>query len=351
MKKCVSVIMLLSLLVGITPASAISIEPANEFGIIESILEDGRVMRVYQRNEAELMVMSEQEADNHEETKRLLSAIGIDQVVIDSYSEEELMTFADSQEISVTTAYIKTDAEGNSVNLSKEQMISELEKLDTAAETYSIVDPPGGGGGEVFIETDTYMEVRLTVAHQSGARYFFAADATWLTMPGQRLTDAIGICAQEIAPEAYTCQGWYSYDETINSNGKITETPYFIFFDSSAMRSSISNGTWEGAGACFDLPKDIAPSSYGYKKCSNFKTHFQFYSNIRDYSSPKNFNVSANYSHATVSVGVSPSLTISASVGSNTVPSVSGSVGVTFTLKSKVENHCVISSHNINYIP
>lgn len=350
MKKRVSIIMFLSFLVGIMPASAISIEPTSEFGIIETTLEDGNVVRVYQRNETELMAMSEQTADNYEKTKSLLSDIGIDQVVIDNYSEEELMTFASSQEISVTTAYIKTDVEGNSMNLSKEQMISELEKLDATTETYSIAPPEGGGGAE-FIGTDTYMEVRLTVARQSGAKYFFAADATWLTMPLQRRTDALGICAQEIAPEANTCQGWYSYDDTTSFNGKVTKTPYFIFIDSGAIRSSISNGTWEGAGACFDLPQDATPSSYGYKVCNNFKAHFQFYANIRDYSSPKYFNVSANYSHATVSVGVSPSLTISANIGSTMIPSVSGGVGITFAPKYNQENHCVISAHNIHYVP
>lgn len=353
MKKLVSVIMLLSLLVGVTPASAISIEAASEFGIIESTLEDGRVMRMYQRDEAEPMARREQTSGNYEETKMLLSAIGIDQVVIDSYSEEELMTFEDSQEISVTTVYVKTDADGNSVSLSKEQMISEMEKLDTAAETYSVVDPPSGGGGEVFVGTDTYMEVKLTVAHQSGAKYFFAADATWLTMPKQRFTDAIGICAQEISPEAYTCQGWYVYDKTTYDNGKVTNEPSkYTFFDGSAIESSLSNGTWEGAGACFKLPENIQESHYPFSiVCSNLKAHFQYYANIRDYANPKYFNVSANYSHATVSVGVTPSLSISASVGSTMVPSVSGSVGVTFRLNSHVENHCVISSHNINYVP
>lgn len=355
MKKCVSVILFLAFLVGIMPASAISIEPANEFGIVETTLEDGSEMRVYHRNEAELMAISEQAADNHEKTKRLLSAIGIDQVIIDHYSEEELMTFADSQEITVTTAYIKTDAEGNSVNLSKEQMLSELEKLGATAGTNMIDDPTIGGGGEVFTGTDSYMEVKLTVARQQGAQYFFAADATWLTMPRQRWTDAIGICAMEIAPEVNTCQGFYTYDQITYYQGETTTKSITSVFDSSNITPSLSNGTWEGAGAHFDIinvPQDSNAPGYNFSITNtNLHAHFQFYANIRDYSNSKYFNVSANYAHTTFVVNASPSLTISGSIGNNNDPSVSASVGVTFSPEIKSENHYVISSHNINYVP
>ncbi len=315
-----------------------------EFQITESVNENYQITRTYTKDPAPLSADQIDDANqSYIRTKSLLSALGISQNAIEHLDTDTLHSFANGKSISVISSYTKCDADGNIVP------VSETEALQAAAEQQRMNlqnltnDVPSIEPYELNHSSDSYMKIDLYVSYLGNARYLFAADARWLTMPKFRLTDSFGICAMGIDVTNDTRSGYWDYVEVSrNSYEGTKETRKTHTMTSSECRNAV-NGNWYGSAEFFTLPGDF-PSSIASSYCKDFHAHFQFYALIHDYTSGKNFTASACYVHSKIKL--SPSISIG--IDFNKAASVSGCIGLQFRGEKDIRG---VDISNIHYVP
>ena len=251
--------------------------------------------------------------DTADRTKALLLAMGWDQEMVDSLSPDDLQDYASCEQITTTVSYVKENAQGDITYISEQEAISGSTALSERPEEVSDVT------------YTSYMRLTHTVTHYGEAYYRFATDAYWMTMPLNRLKDAIGSCAPTLAIDSssrygyYTCNREYydfllgdSFEDTITGTlTPVTGTP---------------NGDWYGSAATFSLPRDVvADPSYGEyitALYSDLRVHYEYKAYLRYSDQETNFNSVGTYSHAKIAPAFSPSISIDLGGG------VSASIGL-----------------------
>lgn len=314
----------------------------------ETIADDGKIVRTYQ---------SDQETHSEEYTKSVLKDLGMNENFISMLSEESLDEYANAESITCITTYTRTDADGNT------QIVRQKE-AENALSTYSdkIDQTPGGleegpaGKGWLNGYTDSYMEISLMIVYIGDGVYYFSVDATWLTEPLWRGWDSIGICASSITIDNETRSGWFKYDTVYKYSSIVdlstTTTPQLVNFTSDEEHrgktgyiSTCNSDGWNGSGALIELPIDIYYEGETYSQSishTNFRAHFEFYGEMQYPSLETNFNVIASYDHATVALGISPSLEIGVS---------GGSFAIGLSIYGITDRRVAETSEPIHYVP
>ena len=112
-----------------------------------------------------------------EEMRGLLTALGLDQDVVASYSLERLEEFCSAKTITVHSAYLRTEEDGTVSYHTREEALAEL-TADQKRET-----------------GDAWMNLRVgwTSGSEGPEGDLFTVTALWLTQPAQGWEDVIGI--------------------------------------------------------------------------------------------------------------------------------------------------------------
>ena len=268
-------------------------------------------------------------------TKDLLASLGMEEAFISKLSEEDLQEYSNSSEIMAVTSYTKKDADGNTVNVTKEEALN-------AAVTRAIVPTPDPGGWASYETsyTDSYMYIAYVVSYRGNGEYKFSVDSTWLTMPIFRGTDSLGACAQNMTVENNTRSGWYSYDWTFGSLATYSNEYVNNNLASGSFYNAI-NGNWYGSAVMFNLPNDVSTNNY-ISLISNYRVHYEYTGKVNYPNQQMNFNTTATYCHTTVGINVALSLGISTSGPSASI----GITGTTFR-----ESRTAEFSSSITYTP
>lgn len=264
-----------------------------------------------------------------EETKALLVSLGMKESAVNKLTTETLQDLANSSNIVVTTSYTKFNEEnGTSTAIPKATALAEASTLQSAQEaafmqtaqnisTFGIKDNESDRPGEF---RDSYMEVIHTAAYQGGGSYLFMVDAKWLTMPTFRGYDSIGSCAMNGTVSPNTQSGYYSYDTTtIDGFGRITHSSTGDITITN--KQNETNGNWYGSAGIIDLPNNISTENTSTMH-SNLEAHYQYEGHVNYPELVSWFNTVGTYSHATISLVFSPSVSIDIGGG------VSASIGL-----------------------
>ena len=322
-----------------------------KLAVSEHAGENNTIIRSYERTVIETSASNVlatagtmQEPSDIEETKELLSALGMRDAFIDELSTEALNEYAECQSFYSVTSYLKVDEEGNTVNVTKEET--------DAAGTRDLTLPPhvqdgdssgGGGYSEIYIDAD--IEVMYLVSYLGQGRYKFSIDVTWLNTPVYRLADSLGACAQNFTVEENTRYGWYSYT-VYSSNGISTTT--------SSQKETLTefenpiNGNWYGSVAIVDIKSDVNNDNAAglniFTRYTSHKMHYEYIGIIHDYTEEHHFSTMATYDHLIIMPSLQvPSLEISTS---------GTSIGIGFdTISTYIDRTTVSLDESIHYVP
>lgn len=290
-----------------------------DFTVAERDGENNTTVRTFERESntsvAEMSVALESTGLSQAkkaETEAILSALGMEDEFIERLSDEALQQYSTSPQIISTVSYIKTDKNGNSVNVTKEE--AEEATAGTRGLTLPphIYDGPTGGGeveGYSGYEQDTYMKLVFVVIYLGNAQYKFSVDATWLTAPFMRLADTLGACAQNFTVENVTRSGWYSYDVIIENLINVTRYSQTNDFQQSDFQNAIT-GNWYGSAVLFHLRADAyaLDPSYPSVYYVNHRIHYEYVGTVLYPSQECYFNTTATYEHT--EIDIIPSLSI-----------------------------------------
>lgn len=277
-----------------------------------------QIIRKYERSRNEANAAAYSEDKDYAYIKTILSALGVDQIVIDKLTEETLKDYANSLEITTTTSYTKTDKDGHNTYL------SESDALQEVANDASMASSPVSG-----TSTDSYMKIVHTASYLGNASYLFSTTATWLKMPTYRMEDTVGSCAPTLAIDNSTRSGWYRYNVKeyvftgIPSNTAYSEEREITKF------ANALNGDWYGSVGYVSLPTDINTSDIRIDY-TDFTSYYQFKAYLRYPALVTNFNSVGCYSHYKSLLSISPSVSISFDTGMTL--GVSATIGLDSTL-------------------
>lgn len=250
-----------------------------------------------------------------EETKAMLSAIGMNDESIDALSSERLAEFADSEEIHTAVYYAKTDTEGKTTYVTEAEALTGVaminaqqfnyqaiqDKANTTYPTLTISDNeeliwiyPEENNYSYIIGYNSYIQLTLVASYITGNFYIYDLCAEWLTMPLFRGTDIMSICTDNPHIEAYTIQGSYEYDVIYTDEaGEIVST-YTIYqeLDRNTDFDIVLNNdnSVGGIAATLNIPTNIAAVKY-----ENYRASFHY----RSGDSPYGYGTFPNYVNAT----------------------------------------------------
>jgi hypothetical protein len=290
------------------------------FAISERTDEYNRIIRSYENNNESLRTAGELDLDK---TKALLVALGMQQKYADRLNTEALQEFAEGKQIIVATSYTKTDADNNVTFLNELTAVQAANTLKAQQDEIKIKNameetPLATTADYDDYFQDSYMRIDYAVTYNGSGEYFYSVDSDWLTMPFFRGWDSLGACAMNGTVTPNSQYGYYFYDITYINNGYITYDAEFEWIDDDY--GNAVNGNWYGSAGYFDLPNDIF-TEYTSIINDNFGAHFQYRGHVTSPSQAGWFNTVGNYTHSTISIGFSPSISIdmsgllSASVG------------------------------------
>lgn len=159
---------------------------------------------------------------------------------------------------------------------------------------------------EIDYEENAYMMV-IHGASIKGAVCDMAVNAEWLTMPAIRSYDSVGACGQylDCLPGTGTCEVSYERKEIV-PGGTHEDT---ISRPISNIQLANDNG-WAGMAAVFKLPEDIVSPEQTILY-SGFYVEFGYKGEITLPDQRVNFNTIGSYTHATIRLTASPSISIS----------------------------------------
>lgn len=301
----------------------------------------GRIIRTYKKDtEAPVLLGAVQVSlnqnsgkGNYGQTKVLLSDLGMNDSSIEALSAETLDIYATAKSIQSIVTYTKTDINGNT------QIINEgiaLEEVSTLAADPNLPVDFGNGDGSYdsyfHKYSDEYMVITMLITEMGDGYFYYTAEATWLTMPLFRFTDAFGICVMQHAIEPSTRRGWVSYTEYFRQDTGL----FTYYYDSETIRETISNyhdctsGNWIGSAIKFNLPDDdydidIDPNNGSliekppllYYK--NFTVHYEFKASVINPELITRFNVTATYDHRKIAIQLNAGVEISTSGSSASI--------------------------------
>lgn len=267
------------------------------FEITESVDSSGKITRSYHQDNSHpvqnslTIAHSNPQTIDYSKTKTLLSVLGMEDDFIKELSSEDLDIYKNSDHITGTVMYYKTDASDNTYPVDEATALREAAQLN--ADEPSNIQPLAN-------KTETYgsiIRVYHATAHQGGGKYLFSTDARWLTMPRFKMKDTIGSCASNCTYTDGTGSGWYTYTKTKRSSGVATPYTYDI---SAKDMDFVTNQGWAGSAAFINIPEN--DSYYTY---TDYKAHYQYRGKVFNPQLITNFNSVGNYCHSLVSFSIS----------------------------------------------
>lgn len=135
--------------------------------------------------------------------------------------------------------------------------------------------------------------------------------ATWLTMPFFRVYDSIGSCAMNgtVTPNTSSGKFWYT-TKTFNM-GNVSSIPSGNITITN--RTNKTNGNWYGSAGIFNLPNDPGGSAGITVMHTDLKAYYEYKGHVTQPTIASYFNTVGTYSHATIGLSVSPSISIDTS--------------------------------------
>ena len=356
MKKLLSALLSLTMVIAISSTAFAADMPITKteetvsvngynFTITESTTPDYTVSRTFTRDEA----TTTRSTPNDDETKAMLLALGMDESEIEAIPLDTLHDYATSEEITVITSYSKRDETTNTtINLPEETALEEAAALSEEQENYAIQKSQGiPTAGEMPNDSttpgffkDSYMKITHSAIKQSGGSYKFTVTATWLTMPVFRGYDSIGACAMNGTVTPNTSSGKYSYTTKLFNMGSVSTSKSGDITITDI--SNEVNGNWYGSVGVFNLPNDVANPNTGVSIMhTDLQAYFEYKGHVSQPKVESYFNTVGTYTHTTISLGFSPSVSI------DTSGSVSASIGIEPGINKDVRN----AEREVHYIP
>ena len=307
------------------------------FEITEYVDEYNRIIRTYENNNIQT-----RSAPDLAKTKAVLVALGMQEENVNMLNTEALNQFALSREITIATAYTKTDGNNNVSYLPEDEAIAAASSLKAKQDAikFSYAQQGAVTRAADYEDTfeDSYMRVDYAVTYRGDGEYFYSVDSEWLTMPAFRFTDSLGACAMNGTITTDSQYGYYWYDSTFINMGNVTKDYTFEYINDNY--GNDVDGNWYGSAGYFNLPNDVY-SEYSSIIHDNFGAHFQYSGHVTSPDEQRWFNTVGNYTHATLSVALSPSISIDYS------GSLSASVGIDVVGDTDIRG----VEFEINYIP
>ena len=186
---------------------------------------------------------------------------------------------------------------------------------------------------------DSYMKITHSAINQGNGSYKFTVNATWLTMPFFRGYDSIGSCAMNGTVTPNTSSGKYWYTTKTYYLGKVTSTPSGNITITN--KSNAVNGNWYGSAGIFNLPNDPGSSNGTTVLHTDLKAYYEYKGHVSKPKAESYFNTVGTYSHATVGISFSPSISI------DTTGTASASIGLSLFADKDVRN----AEREIHYRP
>jgi hypothetical protein len=278
------------------------------FEITEHMDEYYRAFRVFERHFVPFGEPSISEA------KALLAALGMNEHMIALISDEDLTDIAHSPRIYSSVAFMQEDALGNvryvcgiyAIERSSQINAIMLEQAEMSA-NYGIM--PLNTAHHGHIQVTHIVSLPATVWGQE--TLLFTTGATWLSMPFFRNYGSIGSVAQNVALTSFN-NASFSYSQNTITGGTI----HTQHRTGTATSHPQGNGALDGAAARFRLPQDSHMNQSGvHISITNrdFSVAISHRAHSRNPDRTIGFNSRGSYTHRTVGVTSSPSISISTS--------------------------------------
>lgn len=277
------------------------------FTISERVDENGTIIRSYE-NDGSLTYSSS--VPDIEKTKAVLIALGMQEKNVEMLNSDALDAFSTGEEIMLSTSYSKIDSDNNVTYLPEEQALAESSALRAKQQDALLALSQGIMTMADYddYEENAYMRVDYAVAYKGDGQYFYSTDANWLTMPSIRYMDSLGSCAMEGTVTPETQYGYYWYTSQHFSMGVMEEEPVFEYLEDNY--DNDKDGNWYGSAGYFNLPRNTGTGNNGTVH-QDFGAHFQYRGHVTSPDERRFFNTVGSYTHATVTIAASPSITIS----------------------------------------
>ena len=313
-----------------------------DFTVTEHTAPDYSVSRTYTKS------MMTRSATTEDETRAMLLALGMNEDEINAIPADTLQDFANGKEVTVVTSYTKRNETANTtVGLPEETALTSAAALSEEQENYILENQQGiatcgekpNNSTTAGVFEDSYMKITHSAINQGNGSYKFTVNATWLTMPFFRGYDSIGSCAMNGTVTPNTSSGKYWYTTKTYYLGKVTSTPSGNITITN--KSNAVNGNWYGSAGIFNLPNDPGSSNGTTVLHTDLKAYYEYKGHVSKPKAESYFNTVGTYSHATVGISFSPSISI------DTTGTASASIGLSLFADKDVRN----AEREIHYRP
>lgn len=314
-----------------------------DFTITEKTSPDYSVSRTYTKGGT--MAYSKQ---NDEETKAMLLALGMDEDEVNAIPTDTLQDFANGIEITVVIAYTKHNKTSETTTGIPESIaLDEAATLNQQQENYiiqhqkeiSTYDEKPNDSTTPGVFEDSYMRMSHSAIYQGNGYYKFTTSSRWLTMPFFRGYDSIGSCAMNGTVTPNTSSGKYWYTTKTYYMGNVSSIPSGNITITN--RSNVADGNWYGSAGIFNLPNDPGGSSGANVMHTNLNAYYEYKGHVSQPTIESYFNTVGTYSHATIGISWSPSISI------NTSGTASASIGLSLIADRDVRN----AEREIHFVP
>lgn len=159
-------------------------------------------------------------------------------------------------------------------------------------------------------------------------------------MPFFRGYDSIGACAMNGTVTPNTSSGKYSYTTKLFNIGSVSTSKSGDITITDI--SNEVNGSWYGSVGVFNLPNDVSDPNTGISIMhTDLQAYFEYKGHVSYPKIESYFNTVGTYTHTTISLGFSPSVSI------DTSGSVSASIGIEPGINKDIRS----AEREVHYIP
>lgn len=274
------------------------VEEENPFNITQTV-KNNVVTRVYERDSNDGIELTSD--SDYEQTKALLSEMGMEQDFIDELSDEKLEYYSTVPQIMSTVTYVRVEPDGKQFYIDEETALKEAEEINAQMDIMPLT---------AVEEENRYMRIYFEVTPYGKGAYTHSIDQRWITMPIIRGTDGICSSAKHCHGLLSGASGWYLYNKNFDDGSSIMSGKINI---PKSCISTIKDADYGGLGAYFIVAPNMEGSD-GYR-VSDFKVHFEYISSVDFPDNSLNFAPAATYSHTTVGLTFSPTFGLVRSEG------------------------------------
>lgn len=350
MKKKISVLLACAMLFSICTMNGFAAKVENaidmvdyietiDYHITKTVNSAGQLVNKMERT---AIVPYSMKLSDYSSTKIMLHTMGMPNEIINNLSEEDLELYATTPTMYSICSYFKTTKDGQTSIVTESEALAAKSAEELRLSRSSIDDGETEGTYE-----DSYMFICTSITDIStnsdkGALRFSTA-AEWLTMPNFRLTDMLGITAQECTVSKNGYKAYIQYIEKTIDNGKVISTRnYDDTYRDIPIKdfdAPIGNGTYNGGGITFGMPSNTSIAPTLKTVCSNVQVYLQFNGHTAHPNQDTWFNVVGTYSHAKIQLDLNPSISFD--------PKPVGSLSLTLT-PSQEKRNTLFDAH---YLP